>query len=247
MIQLGLLCMQKLYIQTDSVLCIHTHLVILAMDYYPCSWLLIASALVWGPESRIYSHKVRVFVHTWWDTLRNVMQNVVTYMHPTQSHRWSALRCVRGTGMHERALRWGEWAGCMRVHLDRRSDVVDCRWWHSFLPHQTALLRTFSYSKHDTSCTPHLHSHMTHMHSLRTGARQRSLFMSKLWIITFNLIPLPNTCDSEWNTAATVPIWNGSYYGYPNVALCTVSCVCKCTFCINLLSWPWIVLVLGYC
>jgi len=27
----------------------------------------------------IYSHKVRMYVRTWWVTLRNVTRNVVTY------------------------------------------------------------------------------------------------------------------------------------------------------------------------
>ena len=38
---------------------------------------------MWGSESKIYAHKVRkyvcAYVRTWWVTLRNVTQNVVTY------------------------------------------------------------------------------------------------------------------------------------------------------------------------
>jgi len=41
--------------------------------------LLLLSALARGSESGIYSHKVRMYVRTWWVTLRNVTQNVVTY------------------------------------------------------------------------------------------------------------------------------------------------------------------------
>jgi len=44
---------------------------------------LLPSVLVRGPESRIYSHKVRMYVRTcictWWVTFRNVMRNVLTY------------------------------------------------------------------------------------------------------------------------------------------------------------------------
>jgi len=44
---------------------------------------LLPSALARGSESRIYSHKVRMYVRkyvrTWWVTLRNVTRNVVTY------------------------------------------------------------------------------------------------------------------------------------------------------------------------
>jgi len=51
------------------------------------AWLvvmgLLPSVLVRGPESRIYSHKVRMYVRTcictWWVTFRNVMRNVLTY------------------------------------------------------------------------------------------------------------------------------------------------------------------------
>jgi len=108
---------------------------------------LLPSALAWGSESRIYSHKVRMYVHTcvctWWVTLRNVTRNVVTY------HRHRYRPYVRHT----------VW------HIQIRSTQIDRRRRHSLAmevrddgavgPSQ------FGYYKHQTASptAPYLHAH----------------------------------------------------------------------------------------
>jgi len=42
----------------------------------------LPSALARGFELGIYSHKVCMYIRTWWVTLRNVTRNVVAYHRP---------------------------------------------------------------------------------------------------------------------------------------------------------------------
>jgi len=83
--------------------CILVSLHAAAAHNYNTLWLL--SALVWGSESRIYSHKVRMYV--WWVTLRNVTWNVATYpigighkcITQSGTFRYARLRCWSRTMM----------------------------------------------------------------------------------------------------------------------------------------------------
>ena len=65
--------------------CTTTKRVAKELIYWYCK---LPSALARDPESRIYSRKVCMYVRTWWVTLRNVMRNVVNYLHAPYPGPW---------------------------------------------------------------------------------------------------------------------------------------------------------------
>jgi len=128
-----------------------------------CSALL-PSALARGSESRIYSHKIRMYVRTyvrtWRVTLRNVTRNVITYhrqglgvghMCVTQSDTFRYARLRRSLAIETKVGDDGA-AGPSRL---------------GYYKHQTA---SFSYSKRNMC---HARLTCTRMYDTRTGARQR--------------------------------------------------------------------------
>ena len=118
--------------------------------------------------------------------------SLITYMRPTQGHGYRHM-CVTQSDISICST-W--------------TDVVDCRRRCSLAmemevgndaaagPSQQTP-NSFSYSKRDVPCAPHLHPHMTHMNSLRTGVRKMCLRIPRVSPCMSQLLLFTWSCDNE--------------------------------------------------